>query len=109
VIEDYVPSAQVLQLRRTMPSPKDAAVTVDLIAASRKPVILVGRVPSTVDPRDVCRLLDRDLPEDVGLILGSGQNVSFATMLFSEPRDLVVANQFFSCRPALSAPRCRCP
>lgn len=51
--------------------------------------------PGTVDPREVCTTLDRLMPSDVGLILGSGQNVCFSTMLFNEPRDLLLANQFF--------------
>ena len=52
--------------------------------------------PDTVDPREVCRLLDKVVPRNVGLILGSGQNVGFSTMLFNEPRDLLIPNQFFS-------------
>jgi acetolactate synthase I/II/III large subunit len=51
--------------------------------------------PDTVDPREVCLLLDKMVPSNVGLVLGSGQNVCFSTMLFTEPRDVLVANQFF--------------
>src|SRR5262245_24545476 len=51
--------------------------------------------PGTVDPREVCRLLDKVIPSDVGLVLGSGQNVCFSTMLFNKPRDLLLPNQCF--------------
>jgi len=52
--------------------------------------------PGTVDPREVCLLLDKMLPAGVGLVLGSGQNAGFSTVLFTEPRDLLLPNQFFS-------------
>jgi acetolactate synthase-1/2/3 large subunit len=52
--------------------------------------------PGTVDPREVCLTLDKMLPSHVGLVLGSGQNVGFSTMLFTEPRDVLLPNQFFS-------------
>lgn len=51
--------------------------------------------PDTVDPREVCLLLDKMVPSNVGLVLGSGQNVCFSTMLFTEPRDVLLPNQFF--------------
>lgn len=51
--------------------------------------------PGTVDPRDVCRVLDKTMPANIGLVLGSGQNVCFSTMLFNEPRELLLPNQFF--------------
>ncbi len=51
--------------------------------------------PGTVDPREVCLMLDKMMPSNVGLVLGSGQNVCFSTMLFNEPRDLLLPNQFF--------------
>jgi acetolactate synthase-1/2/3 large subunit len=51
--------------------------------------------PGTVDPREVCLMLDKLMPSNVGLVLGSGQNVCFSTMLFNEPRELLLPNQFF--------------
>jgi len=52
--------------------------------------------PNTVDPREACLTLDKVLPSGVGLVLGSGQNTGFSTVLFTEPRNMVLPNQFFS-------------
>lgn len=52
-------------------------------------------VPDTLDPREVCRLLDELLPEHVGLVLGGGHQVNFGTILFRKNRELVLANQHF--------------
>lgn len=53
--------------------------------------------PGTVDPREACRMLDELLPEHVGLVLGSGQQVRFATMLLRRQRPYVVAQHHFGC------------
>jgi thiamine pyrophosphate-dependent acetolactate synthase large subunit-like protein len=50
-----------------------------------------------VDPREVCLALDRALPVDVQLVLGSGASNGFTTMLFNEPGRRVVAGHFFGC------------
>jgi thiamine pyrophosphate-dependent acetolactate synthase large subunit-like protein len=51
----------------------------------------------TVDPRDVCRVLDDAIPGDVGLVIGGGQNICFSTILMTRPRSMVLANQHFGC------------
>jgi acetolactate synthase-1/2/3 large subunit len=48
-----------------------------------------------LDPRLVCAELDQIVPEDVDLILGSGQSAGFSAMLFNRPRGLVFPTQFF--------------
>jgi thiamine pyrophosphate-dependent acetolactate synthase large subunit-like protein len=53
--------------------------------------------PGTVDPREACLALDEALPGDIGLVLGSGQQVRFATMLLRRPRPYVVAQHHFGC------------
>ncbi len=53
--------------------------------------------PGTVDPREVCRVLDRAIPERFGLVLGSGQQTRFGTMLLRRPRPYVVAQHHFGC------------
>jgi thiamine pyrophosphate-dependent acetolactate synthase large subunit-like protein len=53
--------------------------------------------PGTVDPREACLALDDELPGDIGLVLGSGQQVRFATMLLRRPRPYVVAQHHFGC------------
>jgi len=50
-----------------------------------------------VDPREVCLTLDRTLPIDVQLVMGSGASTGFTTMLFNEPGRRVVAGHFFGC------------
>jgi thiamine pyrophosphate-dependent acetolactate synthase large subunit-like protein len=52
---------------------------------------------SLLDPRDVCRELDRLLPPSIGLVLGGGHAVQIATMTCNRPRDRVLANQHFGC------------
>lgn len=47
-----------------------------------------------LDPRQVCTELDEIIPDDIGLVLGSGQTAGFSAMLLNRPRDTVLANQF---------------
>jgi acetolactate synthase-1/2/3 large subunit len=51
----------------------------------------------TVDPRAACRQLDALLPADTGLVLGSGHQSHFATMLLTRPRALTFVNKYFGC------------
>ena len=53
--------------------------------------------PERVDPREVCLTLDRTLPTDVQLVMGSGASTGFTTMLFNEPGRRVIAGHFFGC------------
>jgi thiamine pyrophosphate-dependent acetolactate synthase large subunit-like protein len=53
--------------------------------------------PGTVDPRDVCRILDERIPAEIGLIIGGGQNICFSTILMRKVRRLILANQHFGC------------
>jgi thiamine pyrophosphate-dependent acetolactate synthase large subunit-like protein len=50
-----------------------------------------------IDPREVCLTLDRTLPVDVQLVMGSGASTGFTTMLFNAPGRRVVAGHFFGC------------
>jgi acetolactate synthase-1/2/3 large subunit len=53
--------------------------------------------PGTLDPRAACRLLDEAIPEHIALILGSGQQIRFPTMLMRRPRPLIMAQHHFGC------------
>ena len=53
--------------------------------------------PGTVDPRDVCRVLDEPIPPEIGLVIGGGQNICFSTILMTRQRRMVLANQHFGC------------
>jgi acetolactate synthase I/II/III large subunit len=53
--------------------------------------------PDTVDPRDVCRILDEQVPPEIGLVIGGGQNICFSTILMTRRRRLLLANQHFGC------------
>jgi len=53
--------------------------------------------PNTLDPRDVCRILDETIPSDVGLVIGGGQNICFSTILMTRKRRMLLANQHFGC------------
>jgi thiamine pyrophosphate-dependent acetolactate synthase large subunit-like protein len=53
--------------------------------------------PDTLDPRDICRILDDKIPGEIGLIIGGGQNICFSTILMKKPRRYILANQHFGC------------
>jgi acetolactate synthase-1/2/3 large subunit len=45
--------------------------------------------PGLLDPREVIHVLDAELPGEIGLVLGSGHQVDFGTMLFQRSRDVL--------------------
>lgn len=51
--------------------------------------------PGRVDPRQAARLLDEEIPGDVGMVLGGGHQVTFGTMLANRARDLTLPNMHF--------------
>lgn len=53
--------------------------------------------PGTVDPREVILLLDRIVPEHVGLSTGSGATTGFSNMLFTRRRPFVMCGHYFGC------------
>lgn len=53
--------------------------------------------PGTVDPREVILLLDRIVPEHVGLSTGSGATTGFSNMLFTKRRPFVICGHYFGC------------
>jgi thiamine pyrophosphate-dependent acetolactate synthase large subunit-like protein len=42
-----------------------------------------------MDPREVIRVLDAEIPGEIGLVLGSGHQTDFGTMLFQRSRDVL--------------------
>jgi thiamine pyrophosphate-dependent acetolactate synthase large subunit-like protein len=48
-----------------------------------------------VDPRAAARLLDEEIPGDIGMVLGGGHQVTFGTMLANRARDLTLPNMHF--------------
>jgi thiamine pyrophosphate-dependent acetolactate synthase large subunit-like protein len=53
--------------------------------------------PGTIDPRDLCRILDERIPPEIGLVIGGGQNICFSTILMTRKRRMLLANQHFGC------------
>jgi acetolactate synthase-1/2/3 large subunit len=51
----------------------------------------------TIDPRVACRVIDDLLPPEIGLVIGSGHQSHFATMLFRRPRANTFINKYFGC------------
>jgi acetolactate synthase-1/2/3 large subunit len=51
----------------------------------------------TVDPREVCTVLDERMPADIGLVIGGGQNICFSTILMKKQRRTILMNQHFGC------------
>ena len=47
------------------------------------------REPGRLDPREVIQILDAELPGEIGLVLGSGHQVDFGTMLFQRSREVM--------------------
>ncbi|MER5437810.1 thiamine pyrophosphate-binding protein [Streptomyces sp. NPDC002790] len=45
--------------------------------------------PGRLDPREAIWILDHDLPGEMGLVLGSGHQTDFGTMLFQRSRDVL--------------------
>jgi thiamine pyrophosphate-dependent acetolactate synthase large subunit-like protein len=46
------------------------------------------REPGLLDPREAISILDAELPGEIGLVLGSGHQVDFGTMLFQRSREV---------------------
>lgn len=44
--------------------------------------------PGLLDPREAITVLDAELPGEIGLVLGSGHQVDFGTMLFQRSREV---------------------
>jgi acetolactate synthase I/II/III large subunit len=59
-------------------------LTEPLYEASDTPV-----EPGRLDPREAIRILDEQLPGELGLVLGSGHQVDFGTMLFQRSRSVL--------------------
>ena len=53
--------------------------------------------PGTLDPREACLVLDGALPEEMGLVLGSGHQIRFPTMLLRRRRPFTIAQHHFGC------------
>jgi thiamine pyrophosphate-dependent acetolactate synthase large subunit-like protein len=51
----------------------------------------------TIDPRTAYRALDAALPGDIGLVLGSGHQSHFGTVLMTRPRPMTLVNKHFGC------------
>lgn len=45
--------------------------------------------PGRLDPREAIQVLDAELPGEMGLVLGSGHQVDFGTMLFQRSREVL--------------------
>ncbi|MET7573959.1 thiamine pyrophosphate-binding protein [Streptomyces sp. NPDC005492] len=64
------------------------AVRQHLTARLQPPAEYVNE-PGRLDPREAIWILDHELPGDMGLVLGSGHQTDFGTMLFQRSRDVL--------------------
>ncbi|WP_423183500.1 thiamine pyrophosphate-binding protein [Arthrobacter sp. NyZ413] len=74
------------------PEHGDGYHTVDIAAALRDADSLkedFHREDGRLDPREVILALDRLAPADLPLVMGSGHQTDFGTMLFTRPREIV--------------------
>jgi acetolactate synthase I/II/III large subunit len=53
--------------------------------------------PGTIDPRQVCRVVDEIVPGDIGLFTGNGASSAITVMTTHKPRPYVHASGFFGC------------
>ncbi len=63
------------------------AVRQHLTARLRQPEYV--NEPGRLDPREAIWILDHELPGEMGLVLGSGHQTDFGTMLFQRSRDVL--------------------
>jgi thiamine pyrophosphate-dependent acetolactate synthase large subunit-like protein len=59
-----------------------------LTAPLLDPAELVSE-PGRLDPREAIQVLDAELPGEIGLVLGSGHQTDFGTMLFQRSREVL--------------------
>jgi thiamine pyrophosphate-dependent acetolactate synthase large subunit-like protein len=53
--------------------------------------------PGTIDPREAVRVLDSSMPENIGMVLGGGQQNHFGIMLANRQRSWLLPNLHFGC------------
>jgi thiamine pyrophosphate-dependent acetolactate synthase large subunit-like protein len=53
--------------------------------------------PGEMDPRALCRALDETVPQNIGVLTGSGASSGFAMMNFTRARPFIHSAQFFGC------------
>jgi len=51
----------------------------------------------TIDPRQVCRVLEEAVPGDIPLLIGSGANAGFSMLAFNRERPFLHSAHFFGC------------
>ncbi|MFS8201206.1 thiamine pyrophosphate-binding protein [Streptomyces sp. CWNU-52B] len=59
------------------------------LAVRLQPPAEYVREPGLIDPREAIWILDEELPGSMGLVLGSGHQTDFGTMLFQRSRDVL--------------------
>ncbi|MCI3276817.1 thiamine pyrophosphate-binding protein [Streptomyces cylindrosporus] len=59
------------------------------LTARLQPPAQYVREPGRLDPREAIWILDHELPGEMGLVLGSGHQTDFGTMLFQRSRDVL--------------------
>jgi thiamine pyrophosphate-dependent acetolactate synthase large subunit-like protein len=51
----------------------------------------------TIDPRQVCRVLEESVPADIPLLIGSGASAGISMLAFNRPRPFLHAAHYFGC------------
>jgi thiamine pyrophosphate-dependent acetolactate synthase large subunit-like protein len=54
-------------------------------------------LPGTIDPREAVRVLDNTIPDEIGMVLGGGQQNHFGIMLANRQRSWLLPNLHFGC------------
>ncbi|GAA3442708.1 thiamine pyrophosphate-binding protein [Planomonospora venezuelensis] len=67
----------------------DGYHTADVRTRLTIPPVEFRSEPGRLDPREVIQVLDTELPGEIGLVLGSGHQTDFGTMLFQRSREVM--------------------
>ncbi|UDY23929.1 thiamine pyrophosphate-binding protein [Nocardioides sp. Kera G14] len=83
---------RLLEVLRNNPTRSEGFHDEDIAARLREADTLresFHREEGRLDPREVVLALDELMPQELPLVLGSGHQVDFGTMLFTRPREIV--------------------
>ncbi|GAA3586980.1 thiamine pyrophosphate-binding protein [Nonomuraea rosea] len=80
------------QLSQTLEGRTEGYHTAEVLHRLTAPLVVPAEFrgePGRMDPREVIHVLDEEIPGEIGLVLGSGHQTDFGTMLFQRSREIM--------------------
>ncbi|GAA4981776.1 thiamine pyrophosphate-dependent acetolactate synthase large subunit-like protein [Nonomuraea thailandensis] len=80
------------QLSQPLEGRAEGYHTAEVLHRLTAPLVAPGEFrgePGRMDPREVIHVLDEEIPGEIGLVLGSGHQTDFGTMLFQRSREVL--------------------